>query len=400
MAGLIVTLFAAYLVTRPTLRGWLLIGFSIRLLLILVHVAIAPLPLSDADAMGFEEKGLRIAESWSMGYESPVAIKGANVFAGWVAGWYYLFGHIPFLPLLLNAVMGVALAWIVYKIALDMTDSKKVAKTSLLFMLFFPNLILNSTLLLREMFVLFFAVLSFWFFLKWYRTQKFRNWLIALLTLGVSATFHGGMIFVGLVYGIAYILHNPKKAVPGFRVLFGLVMVAGTAYLYFNNFSNKLPTESLDVETLANGTMSASRSRAAYLTGWHPSSMFETILQTPVRVIYFMFTPFPWMVRSVQDLMGLLDSITYLVLTRYFVTGMKSLRQVDRKLWWIVLGITLFTVIIFAWGVSNYGTAMRHRLKLVWLILPIAFLGWQQVKLRHKMRRTRTPLAALQKNSV
>ena len=123
------------------------------------------------------------------------------------------------------------------------------------------------------------------------------------------------------------------------------------------------------------GNMSAI-GRAAYLKGVNFSNPILTILFLPVRMLYFLYTPFPWMVRAVVDIVGLFDAVLYMVISyRIFcklrmvrASGVKSSEQKFIILLTLVL---LVVVAMFAAVTSNYGTAIRHRCKLFPLMLLI-----------------------------
>ena len=95
-----------------------------------------------------------------------------------------------------------------------------------------------------------------------------------------------------------------------------------------------------------------------------------------MRVIYFLYTPFAWMVSEAVDVLGLLDAVLYMFLTIYVFRKQRLLKRQPQKSqaerFIVLLLILLLAVtVMFAAVTSNYGTAIRHRCKLFPIILLI-----------------------------
>ena len=123
-------------------------------------------------------------------------------------------------------------------------------------------------------------------------------------------------------------------------------------------------------EGLAHHQEVAARDRAVYLQGMKMYTMFDVFWQTPIRVIYFLFTPFPWMIKQFIDLFGLVDALLYVWLV---VCLWKLRRFVFQNSNAKVLGLFILAgITVFAIATSNYGTALRHRAKFAPLLIALA----------------------------
>jgi len=69
------------------------------------------------------------------------------------------------------------------------------------------------------------------------------------------------------------------------------------------------------------------------------------------------------------------DALLYIFLSIYAFKGLASLRRKDKLLFWGIVLILVVFLVVFAWGTSNYGTAIRHRQKIVWLLSVPAAIG-------------------------
>ena len=93
------------------------------------------------------------------------------------------------------------------------------------------------------------------------------------------------------------------------------------------------------------------------------STLFEVFYISILRLIYFLFSPFPWDIHKPAHIMGMIDGFLFLFIFYLMIC--------NRKLIWndiflrIIFLILLSYFFIFGLGVSNFGAALRHRSKFV-----------------------------------
>ena len=93
------------------------------------------------------------------------------------------------------------------------------------------------------------------------------------------------------------------------------------------------------------------------------NSNFEFFYKIPLRVVYFLYSPFPWDVQKLSHLVGVFDGLIYLFFT-YLIFCNRKIILKDRFLR-IISIILIFYLFAFAIGVSNFGAGIRHRSKFV-----------------------------------
>lgn len=217
--------------------------------------------------------------------------------------------------------------------------------------------------------------------MKWLYTFKNHYFIKSLICIILSGALHGGMIFIAGIYLFIYCIYNPKtkkikliSPKPFFGTLLGLLAIS----IYLSFFSNKLMT----LEQVLFSINSASDSRAAYLQGVSPDSILGVIAYTPIRIIYFLLTPFPWQVSNSFDLLGLIDVSFYWMFIFFGIKGLKEIKNNNKLVFYSIILILIAELFVFSWGTSNYGTAIRHRLKFIWLIAPIIMIGLSKSSLK------------------
>ena len=100
------------------------------------------------------------------------------------------------------------------------------------------------------------------------------------------------------------------------------------------------------------------------------SRIDEMIYKLPLRVLYFLFSPFPWDIQKPTHLIGTFDGFLFLILF-YFV--FKNRKAILNDPFLIIAVIILLVYFIsFAIGVSNFGAGIRHRSKFVMEIALLA----------------------------
>lgn len=362
------------------LRNILLLAFILRVGLILVHIYIMPLPDSDADAANFERLGWDLARAWS-GFNDIPSISGAYLYSVVIGIVYFLFGRVQLIAQFVNAIAGILTVYLVYKITLQLANSYRSAQIAALGVAVFPTLNLYSAITMRESLIVCFAAISLYCFLLWLKRDLWRFAIGAVIALVIASILHSGMIFIAIPYILFFCFYNPRKqrwklfnlrSIP--LILLFLILTLGL----LSNVQDKLPgnvSELLSPEYLSQRTAIAARDRAAYLIGMTPESLFEMVLQTPIRIAYFLFAPFPWMVTNSSDVLGFIDAFIYFFITIYGLKGLKHLRKANKIGFWTVVLILAIFLVVFSWGTSNYGTAIRHRQKIAWLMFAVASVG-------------------------
>src|SRR5699024_3102272 len=199
------------------------------------------------------------------------------------------------------------------------------------------------------------------YFLKWLNCSNNKYIFVSAILLIGSSLFHSAMIFIGIVYIFFYVFYKPlikKWSFSPIKILLIIMLIPIIIGISHNAIFSKIPDLSVDsLEDTVLRKSDSSRGRTGYLQEVSPNSIVEAVFQTPVRVIYFLFTPFPWQVKSFSDVYGfLLDTVPVYLL--------------------FIFLLLLSIAIPFSWGVANYGTAIRHRQKIVWIFIIIASIGW------------------------
>lgn len=101
-----------------------------------------------------------------------------------------------------------------------------------------------------------------------------------------------------------------------------------------------------------------------YLTGIEVTTWGGLLFWTPIRMLYFLLSPMPTDWRGIGDMAAFaIDSAPIIVFVAGILKGLKK----NKNKSYVYAGLLCCLIItgIFAWGVTNAGTAMRHRALLI-----------------------------------
>lgn len=269
----------------------------------------------------------------------------------------------------------------VYKIAFLVSNKEKTATIAALVMLLWPVNIIFSIALLREIPIQLLVAASFYNFLVYYKQRKGWNLLYAFIFIILATLMHSGMVGIFVVY--LYVLMQikiyhkvkPLRVLP--LVLAGSVLLAfSLTPLWDSMFKRFTPADSEDgvVTSLENQNKYLGDAATNYINS-APQNFNEVVTSAPYRLAMFALAPLPWQVYSFSTLISfVLDGILQLGILCMLLWLFKKRRKLpskDKSILAVMMMCIVVTYLVFSFGTSNYGTAMRHRAKVAPIIAVI-----------------------------
>ncbi len=357
----------------PDISRILLVAFSVRVILMLLGYYIFTLPDSTYDALGFEWGAWNFAKDGFFNVMDKYPGPNSAFYRWMIAIPYSLFGRSLLMAQSLSLLFGlgaVFLGWLLAKKLWDNHTAKKVGWILALF----PSLVLYSVLTLREIYVCFFLIVAMFGVVNWVRDDSYKSIFLAMFGFLGGTFFHGGIIIGGMIFGIIVLTRSIKKVSK--IILFLrispknlLIVILSLIFLQLY-FSNKIHIaklgkfkDSIDLNRLQFETSNRLRGEASYPEWTKVNSPSEFITKGFIRVLYLLFSPFPWDIKKPAHLVGMFDGFLYLTLVYLIFLNRKSIWN-DPALRTIFFILVVY-FIIFGIGVSNFGAGTRHRAKFV-----------------------------------
>lgn len=315
---------------------------------------------------------------------------GSDLYIRFVASVYSFFGMTDwFVTRSINVLLGIVIVYCIFAISRQLW-ARGVAIQNVWFAAFIPTLIIYAQIPNREAMIVSFFTLGLLCIVLYHRRGNLIYLAAGVASIGVSSGFHEGMLMaiVGMaLYTVIIFINSLFRGEilnAGSFAFSMVIIIVGLSYLYSIGFGLEdtyIGQEGFDIETFVEGRQDrkGTESRAAYLQGVEPTTPAGAIGFTPVRVIYFLFAPFPWMVTSLWDIIGLIDSFIYFILVFGIWKSWPLIRKDPAKA--TLLTILVLLLATFAWGTQNYGTAMRHRAKMLPMMICLAGYVWYYRKI-------------------
>jgi hypothetical protein len=338
------------------------------------------LPNSGSDSEAFYQQSLNFSKSIS------TLIHGSGELYSKVIGLiFYWIGPGRMFGQYINVLLGLSIVVIIYKI-LSMLDIKDhIRIIVILVAAFFPNSMILSSIFLREIFPTFFVTASLYYFIKWYKTARYTHMLLSFVMIGLASMFHSGVIGIIVGYSFAFLFY--KKEEMSFQITrrtgITFILISAAAIFGFIMFGDLILVKMKALDNI-NDIYSAANTRfggSAYLSGLKIDSPIQLVLFGSLKSIYFLTSPLPMNWRGVTDIVTFfMDSLMYLGIIVYFLKNRP--KYADRRALMISLIVCIIgAALIFGIGVSNAGTAMRHRQKLIpiFLVLLAVIMDEKQI---------------------
>lgn len=368
----------------PAILRLIMLGLLLRASASLVQAFVVGLPESGVDALRFEAEGWLRFQGGLSSILQGIFQEHTDIFGSLIGLAYWIVGaRSPLLIQAINVVLGTLVVANVFKIS-TILGGQRTATRATAIAAAFPTLVLYSALVLREAPVAFFVSYSALATVRWVVSGRLRHVLVAIGAAVCGALFHSGalallpaILIVGLTTrpGELPALRGSRNPAP--RALLSRVTVtvavalAFTAVVALGIGTQKLQPANLDIAMSAD----YGGGGAQYLAGWSANSLLEMAGQMPVRLLYFVASPFPWQVRTPGHFVGLADSLLYVGVLMLLASNSRLVWHDRRLRALVVLSACMLTV--FAAGTLNFGTALRHRAKVAPLLVPlvVAVLG-------------------------
>ena len=346
-------------------------AFIVRFGLMFVDLELFRLPPhSGDDTEAFHLEGLQIYLDPSMFNE---VVRGS--YSKFLGVFYLLFGPERILAQYFNVILGVVSIVILAKTLQLLKLPTPLVFFSTAVFAFFPQGLLLSPILLRDQLVALGIVYTLYYMVRWTIDKSVASLALAYTAYFVSTIFHSGLavgIAVLLIYFSFYNHTTGRMDFEASKVqrLVMQVLIVGFIVYSFQDVLFAKFTHVSENGQLFSG-MSYDRGGSAYLNGLTVTGPLDMILYSPLRMIYFLFSPFPWQWSSVMNIaIFFLDAAFYLVLFGLTIRNYRYLKQHPYAgVLLFMLLLFIVNALIFGLGTGNVGTAIRHRYKLFPMLL-------------------------------
>jgi hypothetical protein len=339
--------------------------------------------LAGTDSLSFYEDATYIAVS---GDYYPFEL-GWKPYVNTLGFFMYQFGQsVSFMFLSSTA------AWFLSAILIDKSlqivgANQTMRLISAAVMAFEPSLLLATSIPMREAFQLLGMTIIAYSLVNIFVVRNYTYAILMIagaalagalhLSLLVSASLFSILIFLGLRYA-EHKLSLFQIAVAGLLGIVVVIIVTGVIQARYDNGAADL-LETVDVFRDTGASLDA---RAQYDDRVGPSSSVAGgIVGLFIGFVQYMLEPMPWRISSPGDIIVLIENILRLLLVGLVIRNFRALSHRERALSATLLLMFFTTEFVWSTGTINWGTAARHHVPSLSLLLIAAFaLGRHQSK--------------------
>jgi len=361
----------------PVISKIIIVALVVRIFVLFAGYLV-PLPDTGSDANSFEQTAWVMAqEGFSNLYLYYPGIN-SKFYSFLIAIPYSLFGRSILMVKSLSLFFGmgcVILSWLVAKKLFNNITALKVGWTVALF----PTLILYSVITMREVYISFFFLIAILGVINWFRAENFRSIIFATLGFTLASYFHGAMLLGVIFFFTIVLFFSFKKFLKLIKrlkinqknLIIIFVSLLTISFYLTNKFAiPKIGTfeTAINMEFLINKVFH--KGDSSYPDFLKINSSTEFLYKSPIKTVYFLFSPFPWDVSKISHVIGLVDSLLYMALAYLIFRNRKSILKDP-----VLLSIFLILAgyfFVFGVGVDSFGTSIRHRSKFVIAMILLA----------------------------
>ncbi len=363
----------------------IVIAFVFRISAALINLYVVTLPDGGIDATGFEYK----AWMWGRGGLTEAVSHFFEDGAPWVYSnlsslIYAVFGRSPLILQSISVLAGVYCVVLAWKLSIEVWGVRSAAKKSAWLIAIYPILILYSSLTMREVFITLLLLYAMLHVVLWVKTRKNINAFIALIAFSLQIFFHPGMAVGGVLFMGLLLLYSIKRFFVSFIINSSinkrsfLIIIASLLFgLYISIHITSLAaldgigySSWLRVDVLVERASIMQTGAAAYPSWLIADTPMQFLLLLVPKLFYFLFSPFPWDISKFSHILGLLDGVVFMMLFLSIYNHRKYIKSNPQA--FILLVFVIFLSLIFSIAVGNFGTGLRHRSKILPLVIVIA----------------------------
>ena len=368
---------------------WL--GFFLRLVLAFVNDFVGPTPGSSADALGFHLVAVDVSQNF------VVDVFALTYIYPFLLGLFYtITTDSLFLGSALSALGWLASAFILLRVMRILSFKMSYQRWVMLIYALLPTSLMYTSVTLREPFQLLFINLALYAALKIYFHRSNAHWLVLFLAFVGMGALHGALLVFGtfIIAGTLFLLTSRNRKGVSFTkvVLVTPIVILCLFYgfelfMSLTSYGDRLDDGlSTAVQVYQEGTLSdAYDARANYRSEVvENDELGGLILSLPYFLFQYLFEPMPWKISSMVDVVALLENMLRFWLIwnalKYLVGSYLNKPMFvahnyfgyKRFILFIFLSYLLIES-LWSLGTSNWGTASRHHVPSLGLLLVAGF---------------------------
>lgn len=301
-----------------------------------------------------------------------------------------------------NVICWAFAALLLQKTCRRLEISEKLTGAALLIFAVLPVNIWMSAILYRDTLIMLALFASFYALLCWMQEDSAIFIAMSLAAVLFATWLHGGSIVAAVPIGVTVLFYSRQEGcfkITKKNIICTIILLVCAILVFLipqtrELFLRRLPNMENGVLNGLNRwlAMKYDYSEGAgsnYMEGRYVKGYFDLIIFTIQKIYYHMFSPVPHLWRGLTDAIAFFGSsaIVYLFTTILWAVSY-CYKRIDAYRF-VLFMENFITIGIYAWGNVNGGTAVRHREKILGLMLLLAMYSLKLILQERKEQKNR-----------
>ena len=398
--------FILYRTKDERILKLLLVGFYFRAILVIFDQYFISLPGGNFDAIGFEANAFRISKHSGLIVFFDLFYSDNLLISRIISIFYTLTDRSEMMAKGISVAIGTSSIYLFYRLTLLVWSNKDIAINASWVFALMPSMCLFSALVLKEVYVTFFLIITLILMVIFIRklvnkktnnitlakflfNEQFIKIVLILFFAYILKNLHGG-IFLGLMTFIMFVVYYLGKeeivySIKKKKIRIKLVLLAfvpiSVMYLFYLELIvipyipnlNEIPQLftilqrrfDISIINVVNGSIGSNY--PAFLV---PKNSLEFFPKIVLRLIYFLYSPFPWDIKRSAHILGLFNSVLMIYLSIKFWMNRKKIWKIPEIRFIFLLLVSY--IVIYGLGSGNFGTSIRHQTKFIFILICLA----------------------------
>jgi hypothetical protein len=332
---------------------------------------------ADMDANSFHVDAIDISNGGVFIFLSDISLyKNIIGFLYWLTNPSHIIGE-------QLSILSISISIIVLVSITDLLKLNKFQTPIIFTYAALPTMFTLGAITLREplQVLLFMTAIFFGLKMKIDSKMKLVNFFFMVVFTVAAGLFHKALFLFGSVLIFVFLIWNVDINLDKYKItksrLLLLFFIPIFFIIFFYVASNSGITGSglfrkvLSFEIL--DAISKHRTvtpigRASYGILFDTSSFIMIIYSTFLIYINYLFSPFIWQVSSLTDVYAFSESMLHMILIYYSIKQWRLSKGVTHNLLGLILVLFFLITLMWAFGTTNYGTGMRHKMISWWIL--------------------------------
>ncbi|MGI8669706.1 MAG: phospholipid carrier-dependent glycosyltransferase [Aridibacter sp.] len=342
------------------------------------------------DAVTFDIAGQRIVGYWtgtmninSWGVERATSFSESGWGMHYLVGIiYYFSGRNPLAIQFLSCTAGAAAVPCVYYCANKIFNNMRVAKTSALAVALFPAMILWSSQMLKDGFIIFFLLLSMALIIKLHQDFDYRAVLALLFSLLALFSLRSYIFYMVTAAIIGSFIVGAGRTSEAIGKRMAVLLLIGAAAGYFGFGGSSTGTNNTyNIERLQKYRhYQAEGSNSGFGEGYDVTTVEGTVTLLPIGIVFILFAPFPWQMDNARQILIAPEMLIWWLCIPFLIKGIWFTVKTRLREAIPILTFSGMLTVAYALFQSNIGAAYRQRTQIQVFLFIFVAVGWTLYK--------------------